>query len=83
MALVEGASVGTGAEAVGVWAMHRTRFVNQEPCDLIKTANPTLVLAAATRDAWPGPRTAHACPPAFAVSPSNLGASLSLRSLSM
>ena len=69
-------SVGTGAEAVGVRAMHRTRSVNQEACDHFKASNPTLVLAAATRDAWPGPRTAQARPPAFAASPASLGAHL-------
>ena len=44
-----------GGRSLG-YAPHSS--VNQEPCDLTKVSNPTLVLAAATLDAWPGPRTA-------------------------
>ena len=56
--------------------MHRIRFVNQKPCDLTKVSIPTLVLAAAALDAWPGPRTAQSRPPALAASPSGLGGPL-------
>ena len=53
---------------------HRTDFVAQEPGGPFKVSNPYLVLAAATLDGWPRPRTASARSPALASPQFGIGA---------